>query len=142
MMATQSGVEHAVQIKCGVMPNVSMITSETDAGTQLRVLFAVDTGLRLLKPGVSPENQNPEVGDVVADINATFLVRYLVRGDAHPSAELVEAFGDNVVHHMWPYWREFLQATSARLRLPPIVLPVRVVRPKPVGESNSEKTKS
>ncbi len=135
MMVGQPGQELAVQIKCGVLPNVSMITSETDVGTQLRVLFGVDTGLRLLKPGISAETKDPAPSDVVADITATFLVRYLVRGDKHPDGELVEAFGDNVVHHMWPYWREFLQATAGRLRVPPIVLPVRVVRRRQTPEA-------
>jgi hypothetical protein len=128
--------ELSVQINCSPNLDVKQFTSEAENKSQLRIRYAVETQLRLVKPDPTKDvNQEPAEDDVVAIISATFLLRYIVRGDTFPTKELTDAFADNAVHHMWPYWREFLQATTGRLRLPPIVLPVRVVRRRRPAEA-------
>jgi hypothetical protein len=88
--------------------------------------YIVETGMRVLKPEVSAETTNASREQLLAEILATFVVKYAItEGDEEPAEELVQAFADNAVHHVWPYWREFIQATTARLRLPAIVVPMR-----------------
>lgn len=106
-----------VQFRCAFEPNPKCDPH--------RVLFAVNTGVRVLKPGVSVAMQSPAEGEVVAEIDATFIVRYLSESGSPPSRKVLEAFQDDVVQHLWPYWREYVQGAAARLRLPPILLPVR-----------------
>jgi hypothetical protein len=91
------------------------------------VRYYVGTGLRLLAPGVEPQDSDITRDKLIAEIEATFVVRYVVLGSDKPTNPMLEAFNDNAVHHIWPYWREFLEATTIRLRVPPVVLPMREV---------------
>lgn len=91
------------------------------------VRYFVGTGLRILGPGADPLDENVTRDNLIADIEATFVVRYAVLSQDQPTAAMLAAFNDNAVHHVWPYWREFLQATTMRLRVSPVVLPMRVV---------------
>lgn len=91
--------------------------------------YYIDTGLRILKPGVDPNVETIEREQLLAEITATFVVKYFVSDDNDVlEHELVDAFSDHAVHHMWPYWREFIQTSTARLRLPAVVLPMRRVK--------------
>ena len=89
------------------------------------VKFLVETGLRMLKPGGNQAEPNLQRDDLIGEISATFVVRYACLEAEQPTDEMLSEFGDHVIHHMWPYWREFLHATTGRLRLPPLVLPMR-----------------
>jgi hypothetical protein len=117
-----------VQFHVGPQGNVQVATYETPGGTQRRVRYVIDTGLRLLRPDIEAQIGEPSSENIAAEISAKFVVRYLITTGEQPEQSMLEAFADNAVHHMWPYWREFLQATTARLRLPPVVLPMRVVQ--------------
>ena len=101
-------------------------------GMKFIVRYFIGTGLRILKPGIDANRTDIPREELVADIEATFIVRYVVASDDAPTQEMLEAFNDNAVHHIWPYWREFLQATTVRLRVPPVILPMRVVAPNSV----------
>jgi hypothetical protein len=134
----------SVQFRIGPQTDVQVLQHVGADGTQRRVQYIVDTGLRVLKPGIEATKQDPTPDDIFADISAKFVVRYLITADDNPTQEMLKAFADNAVHHMWPYWREFLQATTARLRLPSIILPMRVVQTvqspaeAPLGEQSTE----
>jgi hypothetical protein len=94
------------------------------------VRYLVGTGLRILKPTVDPANPDITRDDLLVEIQATFAVRYAVIPEQEaPTTEMLAAFNENAVHHVWPYWREFLQAAALRLRVPPIILPMRAARP-------------
>ena len=67
---------------------------------------------------------------LVATIAATFLVRYVT--DASPSLEMLQAFNDNAVHHVWPFWREYIESATTRLRVPTVVIPLRIAVPNKV----------
>lgn len=99
------------------------------------VRYYVGTGLRILGENVDPKDPNIPRDKLIADIEATFVVRYVVIGDTRPTDPMLEVFNDNAVHHVWPYWREFLQAATVRLRVPPVVLPMREV-----ANANAKKT--
>lgn len=106
-----------------------MQMTKEDGAASHHLRYFVETGVRILKPGVQANSAEPK--DVLAEMTAIFVVKYVItNGDIPPRSQLVEAFTDNVVHHMWPYWREFIQATTARLRLPLFMLPMRKVAKK------------
>lgn len=74
-----------------------------------------------------------EAGDDLAEdvqyleIEAEFCAQYRLK----PSADIdvlrpaIEEFGRfNLGYHVWPYWREFVQSTCARMGIPPIPVPM------------------
>ena len=94
------------------------------------VRYVVGTGLRVLKASADPANPNITRDDLLVEIQATFVVRYAVLPDLEaPTPEMLTAFNENAVHHIWPYWREFLQAAALRLRVSPIILPMHLTQP-------------
>jgi hypothetical protein len=74
--------------------------------------------------GPAPEGE-PSEDQLVATVAATFLVRYL--SDMQPTEQMLQAFNDNAIHHAWPYWREYVESITTRLRVPTVVIPLRVV---------------
>ena len=64
-----------------------------------------------------------------AEIRGTFELAYLILDDESFSSDELEGFGDvNAVFNAWPYWRELVQASLARMSMPPLTVPVfRVV---------------
>ena len=60
-----------------------------------------------------------------AEIRGTFELSYKVPDDKSFSSEELEAFGQvNAVFNAWPYWRELVQASLARMSMPPLAVPV------------------
>jgi hypothetical protein len=74
----------------------------------------------------------------VVSIEATFLLTYSGEKLSEISPEQVAAFGQaNGIYNAWPYWREFVQAMTTRMGLPPLVIPVFRL----IGKDKSEKPK-
>lgn len=66
----------------------------------------------------------------VLRIEATFELVYSVPPRPRPKADEVNAFcKTNAMFNSWPYWREFVQGTVARMGLPPLTLPFFRVTP-------------
>ena len=129
----------SVQFKLSPTNNCQVIELQPpQPGVRFLVRYYVGTGLRLLAPGVDPHDPGVTRDKLIADIEATFVARYLVIGDEQPSSAMLEAFNENAVHHVWPYWREFLQAAALRLRVPPVVLPMREPAKVPAAEPAHE----
>ena len=63
-------------------------------------------------------------GDFV-QIDADFVLDYSFDKSIPITDEVATAFGRiNGIHNVWPYWREYVQSTSMRVGLPPIILPL------------------
>ena len=88
------------------------------------VQYFIGTSVRVFA-GRDGENDEDKL---LATITATFVVRYL--SDSMPSHELIAAFNDHAVHHAWPYWREYVESITTRIRVPTVVLPLRVIPPQ------------
>lgn len=75
-------------------------------------------------------------------IEATFLIIYKAKSLVGLGQKNFEAFGQtNGVYNAWPYWREFVQNTVARMSLPPLTIPVfRLLRAK-AKKRKTKKTK-
>ncbi|MFP3937083.1 MAG: hypothetical protein ACLFVW_01985 [Phycisphaerae bacterium] len=66
-----------------------------------------------------------ESADVAVRIAVTFELAYHCEAVEGLSEEALEAFGKiNGVYNSWPYWREFVHSTTARMGLPPLIMPV------------------
>ncbi|ADE13262.1 hypothetical protein Nhal_0041 [Nitrosococcus halophilus Nc 4] len=82
-----------------------------------KYIFSV--GVRLVDSGL----EEGDKGFVLVSIEAEFETNYL--SDKLLEEECIEAFGKlNVGYHVWPYWREYVQSTCARMGINPIVVPL------------------
>jgi preprotein translocase subunit SecB len=76
----------------------------------------------------------------VIKINATFLLAYKVASFDGFTKQGLKRFADlNGVYNAWPYWREFVQETTARMGLPTLTIPVfRIVTPQEVEPTSGK----
>ena len=75
--------------------------------------------------------------ELQAELRGTFELSYGIPGDVSFSAQELEAFGEvNAVFNAWPYWRELVQSSLARMLLPPLTLPVFRVVPPDTGDND------
>lgn len=77
-------------------------------------------------------------------IKAAFVIIYKAKSLKGLKNENFEAFGNtNGIYNAWPYWREFVQNTVARMGLPPLTIPVfRLISPKASKKKVKKKVKS
>jgi len=62
-------------------------------------------------------------------IAATFIAEYEMAEGFNPSSKELNAFlKTNAVFNCWPYWREYVHSTAARMNLPPLTLPFFRIR--------------
>lgn len=58
-------------------------------------------------------------------IEAEFALEYEIASETEFADEEIDAFAEmNGTFNAWPYWRELVQSTSARLGVAPLVVPV------------------
>ena len=58
-------------------------------------------------------------------IEANFVIMYSLDKIDDIRPENIKAFAQiNGVYNVWPYWREFVQSTVARMGLAPLTIPV------------------
>lgn len=97
------------------------VKADSDAETQELFHVHFSCGLRLTNPEFIEEAE-PETG-VAVEMLATFVAEYMVKPGSMVSQEARNAFArDNVGYHVWPYWREYVQSTCARLGLPIVAI--------------------
>ncbi|WP_287963468.1 hypothetical protein [Alcanivorax sp.] len=84
------------------------------------VVFCFEAGVRLVDDSVDKDSDD----FVQVEITAIFTSEYML---SDRSSFDEEAFGEflehNVRHHVWPYWREYVQSTCGRMGLPAIPVP-------------------
>lgn len=58
-------------------------------------------------------------------IHTAFELTYRHPSDLEVTSQVLQEFAEiNGVFNVWPYWREFIQSTMARMNLPVITIPV------------------
>lgn len=125
------------QFKVEAESNVQVAEVIQPASLRFSVKYFVRTGLRLLRAGVDPNRTDIQREEILAEISATFVVRYGVTVSEKPTESMLTAFADNAIHHMWPYLRELLQSATSRFRLPAVILPMRVIQQQPSTASQA-----
>jgi preprotein translocase subunit SecB len=89
--------------------------------------FIVNASLSL----AASESQDSKVFFQIA---ARFRIKYSLSILGGIEQRNLDAFAMyNGLYNVWPYWREFVQSTSARMGMPPIVLPVYRIGPEGSG---------
>ena len=76
------------------------------------------------------EGNLPEV-----QLDASFEFIYSLPPDTNPTQQELQAFAEtNAIMNCWPYWRELIQNTVARMNLPPLLVPLLRLAPPPAPE--------
>jgi hypothetical protein len=125
-------VEHSASVK-----------EKRDDGTFI-ALATIDT--KLFSPTTSASDTTEDAAaadeqvDAYASVRATFEVRYsLPETFIAESKDLDEFARVNVIFNAWPYFREFVQSTFARMLLGPVVLPLLRIESRPAEEAESKR---
>lgn len=80
----------------------------------------------------------------VVNLSAVLELSYRLSKEVELTPQQLRAFGKvNALYNAWPYWREIVQTTVARMGLPRLIVPVfRVARPKMEQARSNEGTNS
>ncbi len=97
-------------------------------GNRMRVLVK-----NMVRCGRGPAKDSP----TILRIECTFQLVYSLPESVKPNANEIRAFcNTNALLNSWPYWREFVQNTIARMNLPPLTLPLFRLAPSQGKPSN------
>ncbi|RME58747.1 hypothetical protein D6779_05805 [Candidatus Parcubacteria bacterium] len=107
-----------VHYKARHLSGFKFISDENEAGGL--VIFFFEAGVRLVDDKADEESDD----FVQAEITAIFSSEYMLRDkEAFDEEAMAEFLAHNVRHHVWPYWREYVQSTCGRMGLPIIPVP-------------------
>jgi hypothetical protein len=89
---------------------------------------------------VTLSDENDTASEAPLSVTARFVLVYSVKSFDGIDNEHISAFaGTNGVFNAWPYWREFVQNTTARMGLPrPITIPVFRIGDNPFDDNLAE----
>ena len=122
----EDGYDIGVQLRTAYTDCVVDGLLDIDDGRLCRYRFFYELGVRVLESG----HADDEEGDlpVIATVSARMYSQYVEvrsREVAAIDADVLKEFGTvNGLYHVWPYWREYVQSTMARLKLPAITIPM------------------
>jgi hypothetical protein len=112
-----SKAEGTIQTKRSVRytKNIEMVDGEETPSLQVLVTL----GSRVVEQGSEPDDD----AAMLFMIEADYLVKYRITGDI--SDEAAKAFAHfNVVHNVWPFWRQHVFYVVQQGRLPHIEIPL------------------
>jgi hypothetical protein len=102
---------------------------EDDGEPKYYVRYLVALGNRFIS--TEQRHNNTEESDLspYVEFKAKFWVEYV--SSVELDIESLEAFSEtHLNYHLWPYWREFIQSSCARIQLPAVVVPPYRVKVK------------
>ena len=77
--------------------------------------------------------------ELQAEVQGVFELSYRVPNDEVFSSDELNKFGQvNAVFNAWPYWRELVQSSLARMSMPILTVPVYRVLPSDPDEDDGE----
>jgi len=97
-------------------------------GPQQLIGFPFILGTRVIEDS---KEENDDSSEVKVEINANFVAEYYLLEETKNISEFMEEnkvvlenfHNRNVVHHVWPYWRELVQSLCSRAGIPIIPIP-------------------
>lgn len=124
-------------VRASEIPETMHVESSQDAAVDAE---SANRGSRVIRVALQLEiRDDGDEGSVLAEIRATFELSYAIPEDETFSAEEWEAFaGLNAVFNAWPYWREFVQTSLARMGFPVLTVPVFRVMPRDQVDDSAE----
>ena len=129
------------QCRSAVQPSeiADAITVTTSRQTEVVQEPTVDRTLRIEAAFTMEVRSAGEDEELQAEIRGTFELSYEIPDDESFSSEELEAFGEvNAVFNAWPYWRELVHASLARMSMPPLTVPVFRVVPADTDEAEDD----
>lgn len=94
---------------------------EIEEGKWLYKLYTV-IGIRFLPHEDFDNEESNDSIEPILEIKSEFVAQY--ESSCELSEEEINQFGQqHVFYHVWPYWREVLQSSCARLGITPITIP-------------------
>jgi len=130
-------VELDVQFKSGPGSEYkAMLDEKNHEGI---ILFLFEAAVRLIDPSVNEDDD----GFVKAEISAFFEAEYeIINPDEFNEDGMSQFLIQNVPIHVWPYWREYVQSTCARIGIPEISTPFRFKQTQPPKDAPVKKGKA
>lgn len=94
-------------------------------------------GLLLIRTQFNLEIRGGGEGELQAEVRGIFELSYQVPADEKFSSDELKGFGKvNAVFNAWPYWRELVQSSLARMSMPVLTVPVhRLPSNEPAGDN-------
>ncbi len=137
-------VELAVPVSARVqIESVVLVESIVKRTTDVKISrgeFQVNVNITNVQYGADPTNDSVFViptftlkaertteseRSLILSIETSFALYYSIKSVGDFGDESIKAFAfTNGIFNAWPYWREYVQSTAARMGLPPIVIPV------------------
>lgn len=78
-------------------------------------------------------------GELQAEVRGIFELSYQVPADEKFSSDELKGFGEvNAVFNAWPYWRELVQSSLARMSMPVLTAPVHRLPSNEPAEDNGQ----
>jgi hypothetical protein len=117
---------HRIRVEENLVTQTRIPTDSRDQ--KLDVLrFFVDADVHIARPGIQFTDGELEDKDALAKLNLVFAADY--RTSAPPEAEALGAFTQNVIYHVWPYWRAAVHDLCGKLRIPSVTVPLLKLPP-------------
>lgn len=116
-----------LECKCFHTPPTHKGKQQVEISHSVRTKVDKKSGLILVFPTFTMKaipHERPEEEPFVG-MEARFMLTYQLENMSGLTAASFKHFGmTNGIYNAWPYWREFVQNTIARMGLPNITLPV------------------
>ena len=121
-------LETAEAVQVQLSHTHSIVESGDDELLLIRVSFSLEV------------HEESDEKKMQAEIHGIYELSYRVPSKGNLSAEELDEFGRvNAVFNAWPYWREYVQASLARMSMPSFTIPVfRVQREGAKSKSNGK----
>lgn len=95
----------------------SKLESQDGESVAYEYRFIYALGIRLINKSDEAASENEDF-EPLAEMVAHFTARY--RCPDQLDEDVINAFApENVCYHIWPYWREYVQSTCARMGISP-----------------------
>ncbi|MEM7998736.1 hypothetical protein Q4R43_20030 [Morganella morganii] len=109
------------------VPNIHLLSVEDESSFAYIFEFECATRAVMLDDEGNPPDSDPSSSEtserVMYVISATFEAAY--SSNERLTEDELRAFAEkNVMYHVWPYWREYLQNSCSRLDIPRLQVPM------------------
>ncbi|MCG5514334.1 hypothetical protein [Ectothiorhodospira shaposhnikovii] len=125
--------------KPGARIDILGFEEQTKAIPRRIAMCHFQAGVRLVNNASVTETAPVDEEDVYLEITADFCAEYDIRDgieDETLQPALEEFSRYNVGYHIWPYWREYVQGTCARMGIPPIPIPMYMLKARDSNEAS------
>jgi len=114
-------LELEVQVKSSPSSEYQALLDESEKNGIM--LFGFEAGVRLVDSSINEKDDGFLQLEILANYDAEY---QLIKPSKFNEDEMNHFLNLNVPHHVWPYWREFVQSISARIGIPEVIIPFRI----------------